>query len=249
MTRHTKIVATLGPSTEEKSEIKSLVEAGMNIARLNFSHGTYPQFKKIVKNIHAVEKDTGKTVVIMQDLQGPKIRLGQLPAEGIPVKKGQVITFSIKPEKNTIPLPYEPLPRVVKKGHQLLIEDGLIRTEVISTSGNHVKAEVRVGGILKSHKGVNIPDSKLPSAEALNDKDKKDLAFGVKKLGVDAVAISFVETAEDIERVRLAIGKHTRRHVMIIAKIERPKALVNIEKNHSGRRRHHGGARRPRHRN
>ena len=104
----TKIVATLGPATEEKSEIKSLVEAGMKIARLNFSHGTEAQFKKIVANIHTVEKETGRTIVIMQDLQGPKIRLGQLPAEGIRVKKGEVLTFATgKLVKGAIPLPYE----------------------------------------------------------------------------------------------------------------------------------------------
>ncbi len=228
--RHTKIVATLGPATEGKSEIKSLVEAGMNVARLNFSHGTYEQFKKIVKNIRAVEKETGKTIVIMQDLQGPKIRLGQLPAEGIPVKKGQVLTFSTSKvlEKNCIPLPYAALPKVVKKGDHLLIEDGLIRTKIVSTSKGCVKAKVIVGGILKSHKGVNIPDSRLPSSEALNEKDKKDLAFGVKVLGVDAVAISFVENAADIEHVRSAIARHTKRPVMLIAKVERPKALLNI---------------------
>jgi len=227
--RHTKIVATLGPAAEEKSEIKSLVEAGMDIARLNFSHGTYDQFKKIVKNIRAVEKETGKTVVIMQDLQGPKIRLGQLPAKGIAVKRGEVVTFSIRgTEKGTIPLPYVALPHVVKKGDHLLIEDGLIRTKILSISGRHVRAKVLTSGVLNSHKGVNIPDSRLPSSEALNEKDKKDLAFGVKMLGVDAVAVSFVENAADLERVRSAIARHTKRHIMLIAKVERPKALLNI---------------------
>lgn len=228
--RHTKIVATLGPATEGKSEIKSLVEAGMNIARLNFSHGTYEQFKKIVKNIRAVEKENGKTIVIMQDLQGPKIRLGQLPAEGIAVKKGQVLTFSTTPplHEGAIPLPYAALPNVVKKGDHLLIEDGLIRTQIVSTQKGYVKAKVIVGGILKSHKGVNIPDSRLPSSEALNEKDKKDLAFGVKTLGVDAVAVSFVENGADLNRVRSAIVRHTKRPVMLIAKVERPKALLNL---------------------
>jgi pyruvate kinase len=225
----TKIVATLGPATEEKSEIKSLVEAGMNIARLNFSHGTEAQFKKIVANIHTVEKETGRTIVIMQDLQGPKIRLGQLPAEGIRVKKGEVLTFATgKLVKGAIPLPYAALPKVVKPGHALLIEDGLIRTKILSIKGALVKAKVLVGGVLKSHKGVNIPDSKLPSSEALNAKDKKDLAFGIKTLRVDAVAISFVETAEDIMRVRSTIARMTKRPTFVVAKIERPKALLNL---------------------
>lgn len=228
MIRHTKIIATLGPASEEKPEIKALVEAGMNIARLNFSHGTQEQFKKIVKNIRSVEKETGKTIVLMQDLQGPKIRLGTLPPEGILVKKGQTLTFSTKNTKEGIPLPYSALPKVVKVGQRLLIEDGLIRTKIVFINGSLVKAKVIVGGILKSNKGVNIPDSKLPSSETLNAKDSKDLAFGIKTLGVDSVAVSFVEDGKDILKIRAAIAKLTKRKVMIIAKIERPKALVNL---------------------
>ena len=114
--RHTKILATLGPATEEKSEIRALIHAGMDIVRLNFSHGTYEQFKKIVKNIRELEKETGKTVAILQDLQGPKIRLGELPKGGIAVVRGETIVFSKKGiEKNTIPLPYPVLPQVLKK--------------------------------------------------------------------------------------------------------------------------------------
>lgn len=228
MIRHTKIIATLGPASEEKPEIKALVEAGMNIARLNFSHGTQEQFKKIVKNIRSVEKETGKTIVLMQDLQGPKIRLGTLPSEGVLVKKGQTLTFSTKNKKEGIPLPYLALPKVVKVGQRLLIEDGLIRTKIVFINGSLVKAKVIVGGILKSNKGVNIPDSKLPSSETLNAKDSKDLAFGIKILEVDSVAVSFVEDGKDVLRIRAAIAKLTKRKVMIIAKIERPKALLNL---------------------
>lgn len=229
MKRNTKIIATLGPATEEKSEIKALIEAGMNIARLNFSHGSREQFEKIVKNIRSVEKESGKIVVLMQDLQGPKIRLGTLPQEGIPVKKGQILLFSRSgKEKGSLPLPYAALPKVVKPGHRLLIEDGLIRTKIVSINGSLVKAKVLIGGLLKSHKGVNIPDSKLPSSEALNAKDREDLAFGIKVLGVDSVAVSFVEDADDLLRIRKEIAKWTKRKVMIIAKIERPKALLNL---------------------
>ena len=234
--RHTKILATLGPATEEKSEIRALVQAGMDIVRLNFSHGTFDQFKKIVKNIRAVEKETGKTVAILQDLQGPKIRLGDLPEGQISVSRGDIVTFStaarsavLNKEKNTIPLPYPVLPKVLKKGHALLIEDGLIRTKILSIKGRYIRAQVLVGGILKSKKGVNIPDSRLPSSEALSEKDKKDLAFGVKSLGVDAIAVSFVETAKDMERVRKEVARYTSRPVSLIAKVERPKALNNIE--------------------
>jgi len=229
MKRRTKIVATLGPVTEDKGPIRELIEAGMNIARINFSHGSYEQSTKIVKNIRQLEKETGIIVTIMADLQGPKIRLCELN-EPIEVKKGDVITFSTKAgEKGTIYIPSNPhLPKVLKKGHQLLIEDGLIRTKILSTKNTQIKAKVLVGGLLKSKKGINIPDSSLPAAAALTKKDRADLAFAIKNLKVDAVAVSFVENATDILRVRKEIAKHTKRPVMIIAKIERNEALKNL---------------------
>lgn len=228
MARRTKIIATLGPSTEEKSEIQALAEAGMNIARLNFSHGEYPQFEKIVKNIRTVEKEHGKIITIMQDLQGPKIRLGELPKEGIRIKKGEVITFTTRKSKNGIFIHYPALTKVLKKGHNLLIEDGLLRTKILSVKGDKVTAKVIAGGLLKSHKGINIPDSKLPAHESLTKKDKADLKFGVKTLKVDAIAVSFVESAKDIERVKKEISKYTKREVPVIAKIERREALKNL---------------------
>jgi pyruvate kinase len=226
--RRTKIIATIGPATEEKNQIERLVEAGMNIARLNFSHGTEAQFKKIVKNIREVEKESGKIITIMQDLQGPKIRLGLVP-DNYTVRAGDKVVFSTKPdEKGTVHLPYPALPKVVRKGQMLLIEDGIIRTKVLFIKDHHVCVKVIAGGTLKSKKGVNIPDSKLPAALALNAKDKKDLSFGIK-LGVDAVAASFVESAADILRVKKEITKRTERKIPVIAKIERKDALVNLK--------------------
>lgn len=226
--RRTKIIATIGPATEDKNQIERLVLAGMNIARMNFSHGTEAQFKKIVTNIRQVEKESGKIITIMQDLQGPKIRLGIVP-ENYKVSKNDIVTFSTKAgEKGTIHLPYSALPKVVRKGQMLLIEDGIIRTKVTSIKGHHVTVKVIAGGILKSKKGVNIPDSKLPGALALSPKDKKDLSFGIK-IGVDAVAASFVESADDILRVKKEIAKRTERKIPVIAKIERKDALVNIK--------------------
>lgn len=233
MNPNTKIIATLGPSSESKEGIRALIQAGMSIARLNFSHGSYDNFKKIVKNVRALEKELGKTILIFQDLQGPKIRLGVLPPEGIVVKKGQTLSFdtlkaSYKTSDKTLPLPYAPLPKVLKIGHRLFIEDGLIRTVVTGVKGPLVQLKVEVGGLLKSHKGVNIPDSKLPNELALTPKDRKDLNFGVKVLKVDALALSFVEEAEDIERVRSKVKKLSKKPVFLIAKIERPKALQNL---------------------
>lgn len=231
MIRHTKIVATLGPATEDKTKIRDLVDSGMNIARLNFSHGNYEQFKKIVQNIHEVEKETGKRIAILQDLQGPKIRLGKIEGDQLQVHLGETITFSTKAgEKGTVHLPYLALPNVVKPGQSLLIEDGLIRTKILSISGHHVKAEVIVPGILKSNKGVNIPDTKLPHDVALTEKDQKDLRFGIKTLKVDAVALSFVDDPDDVIRTKKLIKRLTRRPVMVIAKIERQEALRNLKK-------------------
>lgn len=234
MIPNTKIIATLGPSSETKGVLRDLIRAGMNIARLNFSHGSYEEFKRIVKTVHELEKELGTPILIFQDLQGPKIRLGELPAEGITVKKGQTLHFDTRKSKyragdKTLPLPYAPLPKVLKPGHRLFIEDGLIRTRVHKINGSIVELTVEVGGRLKSHKGVNIPDSKLPNELALTSKDRKDLRFGVKELKVDAVALSFVEDAEDVLRVRRSIAGMTRRPIALIAKIERPKAVENLK--------------------
>lgn len=233
MNPNTKIVATLGPSSETKEGIRALIQAGMNIARLNFSHGSYDEFKQIVKTIRELEKEMKKTILIFQDLQGPKIRLGVLPAEGIVVKKGQTLRFdtrssTFKAGSKTLPLPYAPLPKVLKVGHRLFIEDGLIRTRVARLQGSVVELKVEVGGLLKSHKGVNIPDSKLPNELALTPKDRKDLNFGVKVLKVDGIALSFVEEDEDITRVRAKVQSLSKKPTFLIAKIERPKALKNL---------------------
>lgn len=229
--KKTKIIATIGPASESTAVLEQMVSAGMNIARLNFSHGDYKQFKKIVQAVRSVEKSTGKTISIMQDLQGPKIRLGKIKDGKQLVVRGDTITFSTKAnDANTIHIPYPSLPKILKKGQALLIEDGLIRTKILSIKDHHVKAKVISGGYLKDHKGVNIPDSTLPPSASLTTKDKEDLKFGIKTLNVDAVAVSFVETADDILRVKKEIAKYTKRDVPVIAKIERREALKNLKK-------------------
>lgn len=230
MKRRTRIVATLGPATEGKKEIKALIEAGMNIARLNFSHGTYEQYAAMVKSIRELEKEKGYVVSLMQDLQGPKIRIGKLEGGSRPVKKGETVVFSTKSsDKGCIPIPYAPLSKILKTGEHLLIEDGMIRTQVVKVEGHRITAKVMNSGVIKNHKGVNIPDSQMPMSVALTKKDKEDLAYGIKTLKVDAVAISFVERPEDVERVRKEIFKLSKRPVMIIAKIERKEALNHLE--------------------
>lgn len=231
MNRHTKIVATLGPSSEDKTTLLALTKAGLNVARLNCSHGTYEQFQGMVDRVRQIEKETGKTILTLLDLQGPKIRLGEIPPEGIPIKRGETVTFwtGKTMSQGKIPIPYPPLSKVLKPGETLLIEDGTIRTKILSIKGSNISAKVEVGGLLKRHKGVNIPDSLLPSSAALSKKDHADLRFAVKTLKVDAVALSFVEKAEDILRVRALVQKWTKRPVFLVAKIERPKALIHLK--------------------
>lgn len=231
MHRKTKIVATLGPASSSKASIRKLIKAGMNVARLNFSHGTYDSFKELVKNVRELEVELKTTITLLQDLQGPKIRLGELK-DPIAVEKGQILLFSTsKADKNCLYIPENPqLTKYLKKGHALLIEDGLIRTKILSINGSKIKAEVLAGGLLKSHKGINIPDTALPNSVSLTKKDRKDLEFGLKELKVDAVAISFVEDAKTIVHIKKKIRElRGEDFIAVIAKIERKEALNNLE--------------------
>ncbi len=231
--KNTKIVCTLGPSSDSITEIEQLVKAGMNVARLNFSHGTYKDHKRIIANIKKVEKKTGQTIGILQDLQGPKIRVGEMPEKGIKIKKNQTIVLTItdvigeiKAGTPVIPVQYKNIVKDVKKGDIILIEDGLYEIQVLKKNKSDIIAKVKVGGIIKSHKGINIPTASI-SAPCITEKDKKDLKFGLK-YGIDFVALSFVRSAKDIKDLRKLIEKE-KKDVKIIAKIERHEAIKNIE--------------------
>lgn len=219
----TEIIATLGPSTESVETLRALVDAGMDVARLNFSHGSYEHHQMLADRM----REAGN-VLIMQDLQGPKIRVGQI-AEPITVEAGEEINFCTESEVGCIPVPYDALAEIVKPGHRILINDGLIQCEVLEAANHHVKAKVTDGGVISSRKGLNIPDSELPGDAKLSEKDLADLKFGIQTLKVDVVALSFVETAEDITHLRDEITKLTDRPVKICAKIERPQALENLD--------------------
>lgn len=225
--RRTKIVATIGPATEDKSKISDLIDAGMNIARLNCSHGTEEQFKKIVHNIRECAKEKGKIVTILGDLQGPKIRIGNVEDGKLLVLKNDIITFSTK-EGEGIHIPFPPLSKILKKGELLLIEDGIIRTKILSINGNKIKAKVISGGYIRSRKGVNLPQSKLPTNQSLTAKDRHDLTMLIK-LGVENIALSFVERKEDILNLKKEIEKITSKKINIISKIERPAALKHLQ--------------------
>lgn len=233
---YTKIVATLGPSSENYSVIKEMIQAGIDVARLNFSHGSYENFKLLINNTRKAAKDTGKVIGILQDLQGPKIRLLILPKEGVEVKKGDRIVLSTeiktsrseKPSKKTklIPIQYKNLHKEVKRGDRIFIDDGLIQTEVLRLTGKNILCEVVTPGTLYSNKGINAPDSSI-KAKTLTQKDLKDLDFGVK-MGVDFVALSFAKNAKDINDLRKLL-KSRKSHAKIIAKIERREAVDNLE--------------------
>ncbi len=228
MENRTKIICTIGPASESKSVLHKMVAAGMDCVRLNFSHGTYQQFASIIKNVREVSRELGKEIAIIQDLQGPKIRVGEVPEKGIEVRHGESVILSVLKDKNTIPVQYRLLPRDVSPGDLLLIDDGLIELKVASVNAQktHIPCHVVVGGVIKSHKGINAPTASI-SANPLAQKDRKDLAFGVAH-GVDYVALSFVKTAENIYELKRLL-KQKKSPAKVIAKIERHEAITNME--------------------
>ncbi len=227
--RRAKIVCTLGPATFSKEAIEKLIRAGMDVARLNFSHGDYSIYKKVIRNIRVLSRKLKKQIVIMQDLQGPKLRVGELAEETVLLKSGKKITITTRPilgHEKLISVPYKPLPHFLHKGNSILIDDGLIELKVLRKKKNMIECVVVNGGVLKEHKGVNIPYVKRKES-ALTLKDKKDLAFGVRH-GVDIVALSFIRSSNDILELKRIIPKS--RKISIVAKIEKPEALDHFDK-------------------
>jgi pyruvate kinase len=236
MERFAKIVCTLGPSSNTRKMIVALIRAGMNVARLNFSHGTHEDHGKIIDLIRSISNEMGVTITILQDLQGPKLRIGKLPGGIIHLKAGDRVVLSsnaaLISEKEDIFIPFEvpDLHKAVVPGNHILMDDGHLELEVRSISGDKIEAVVVLGGDLKSNKGVNLPGANL-TFPSFTEKDKEDLQFGLTKK-VDMVAISFVKTADDIQTVRQAIEKMTSdsrtQKMPIIAKLERPEAMQNL---------------------
>ncbi|REG81907.1 pyruvate kinase [Algoriphagus antarcticus] len=225
----TKILATIGPASNNYETIKSLAAAGANVFRLNFSHGTHDIHAEVAKIIRQINKDEGLNLGILQDLQGPKIRVGEVENNGVEIKPGEKITITNDPVVGTSSLVstvYQNLPNDVQTGDRILIDDGNLEVLVIDTDGKNVNCSVIHGGILKSRKGINLPNTKV-SAPSLTEKDIEDLAFGLEQ-EVDWIALSFVRSAEDIIDLReriVAKGKVCK----IVAKIEKPEALENID--------------------
>lgn len=232
--RFAKIVATMGPSCDDENILKQMIIAGMDVARLNFSHGTHEDHARKIKLLRKLSNECGKSIAILQDLQGPKLRIGSVAKEGIPLSVGQEIIFSssANPDpaetRQFIPFDVPDLHKAVSAGNRILMDDGNLEIEVIEVTGELLVARVLLPGVLKSHKGVNLPNANL-NIPALTEKDLIDLEFGLNA-GIDIVAISFVKEAQDILSVKQAIEKFKPNHrVPVIAKLERPEALDNLE--------------------
>lgn len=227
--RKAKIVCTIGPSSADKEVILSLVKNGMDVARLNFSHGDHDTHKKSIELIRNISGKYNRPVAILQDLQGIKIRVGLIEGGAVELKRGRTVLL-IPGEgignQEEIFISYPALLRDAKNGDKILLDDGLIQLSVIGRAKNALRAKVLEGGILKDRKGVNLPGVKL-SVTSFTEKDEKDLLFGIN-MGVDYIAISFVRDAGDIRTVRRWL-KDKGQQIPLIAKIEKPEALSNIE--------------------
>jgi pyruvate kinase len=225
----TKIVATIGPASDAPEMLERLIRAGLNVARLNFSHGDFTGHADRIARIRAAEKATGHRVAIMADLPGPKMRLGKIDPEPIQLISGESFTLTsedIVGTRDRVSMSFEALPKVVKPGDRLFLNDGLVQLVAERVEGKDVHCKVAVGGELRSKKGLNLPGINL-GISAFTEHDRVCMEFALEH-GVDAVSQSFVESAADIEAVRAAAGALGKKP-FIIAKIERFDALVNIE--------------------
>jgi len=224
-----KIVCTIGPASESLEVMCRLIEAGMNIARLNFSHGDFSAHKRVIDNLRTASTKTGRRLTIMADLSGPKMRIGKLALEPVELKQDDVFTLTtddIIGDNTRVSVSFAGLPKAVKAGDTLYLNDGYIELEVTKVHGHDVTCTVKVGGELRSRKGLNLPGINL-GISAFTERDHECLKFALEN-GVDAVSQSFVESARDIHEVRKA-AQELGYHPFIIAKIERSNALANID--------------------
>lgn len=224
--KRTKIVCTIGPASDSLATLSAMIKSGMNVARLNFSHGTHAGHAKLVRTVRAAAKKAGETVAILGDLQGPKIRIGVVPDAGVVLKNGETVT---------LPVTYAALHKDVKQDDRVMIDDGIIEVSYVSGKSGFMTAKVVNGGTVTSHKGMNFPDSTL-RVSSLTAKDKEDIIFGVQQ-GVDWMALSFVTSAKDVKTLRRLIlsasqslnHSTTQSLPKIIVKIEKHEAIDNFD--------------------
>lgn len=228
--KHTKIVATIGPASNDRETMRSMIRAGMNVARINFSHGTHETHRANIEALRAVAEEESAVIAILCDIQGPKIRIGTIAKEPLELAPGDQITFTLDKtatgKDNIVALPHPEFMRDINSGVNLLLDDGNIELFVEETTGKDLICRVIIGGALKSRKGVSAPNARL-TLSALTDKDREDIDFALK-LDTDYIAMSFVRNADDIRELRWLM-KHLGKDAGVIAKIEMAEALTNIE--------------------
>ncbi|XOV69305.1 MAG: pyruvate kinase [Fluviicola sp.] len=228
--KRTKIVATMGPSTAKRDVLKQMFESGVNVCRLNFSHGTHEDHEDIIRMIRDLNTETGMSVAILADLQGPKIRTGKMTDNGILLEEGNEVKITTKDVLGTserFSINYQDLPRDVKPGERLLLDDGKFTLEIVDSNGkDEITAKIILGGTLSSRKGVNFPNTKI-SMPSLTEKDRIDLDFALLH-EVDWIALSFVRSAVDMRELKEIIKKQGK-HTKVIAKIEKPEAIQEID--------------------
>lgn len=229
MPKRTKIIATIGPASSSPTVIEKLIHAGMDAARLNFSHGEKKDHITRIRLIRQASMRAGKPIAIIQDLQGPKLRVGDMLNDGVTLKRGTAVTLTTQKVVGTssmISITYPRLAKDLRPGDTVLFDDGRLELRVVRRSGKVLRCKVIRGGTLKSHKGVNLPGANL-TLPSLSPKDRQDIRFGIER-GVDYIALSFVRSASDIEATRSFIRK-AGADIPIIAKIEKPEAILNLD--------------------
>ncbi|MBW4084188.1 pyruvate kinase [Paenibacillus sp. S150] len=228
--RKSKIVCTIGPASESLENIKKLILAGMNVARLNFSHGDFEEHGNRIKTIRQASKELGKTVAILLDTKGPEIRTGKLEVEPIELVQDEYLTLTteeILGDQNRISITYTDLPNDVQVGSTILIDDGLIGLTVVDIQGTEIKTRIVNGGTIKSKKGVNVPGVAI-SLPGITEKDTNDIIFGIEQ-DIDFIAASFVRKASDVQEIRALLEKHKASHIQIISKIENQQGVDNLD--------------------
>jgi pyruvate kinase len=230
--QRTKIVCTIGPATQSPDMLARLIKAGMDVARVNMSHGTHEFHAENIKNIRAASHQAGKAVSILVDLQGPKLRVGQLPPDGVLLRSGEHVSLTIQDVPATaehVPVQFKRLPSAVEPGDRIMLDDGLLDLVVESKDEANVNCRIITGGVLTSNKGINLPKASF-SIASISEKDKEDLSFALSQR-VDWIALSFVRRADDVHELRDLIRQQSEfgRLTPIIAKIEKPEAVENIQ--------------------
>jgi pyruvate kinase len=227
--RRTKIVATIGPATQSRENLRKAIMAGMNVARLNFSHGSQEDHLKVIRDIRSLSTELGAPITILQDLQGPKIRVGRFEGGSIQLTAGETVVITIENilgRTGLIPTDFKPLPKSAVPGNKIMLDDGLLELRIDTVTATEVTCTVIYGGVLKDRKGMNVPGGEL-AIECLTEKDLKDLDFGLAN-GVDYVALSFVRRGDDIRQLQDIIKKKAP-GTRIVAKIEMLEAIDNLE--------------------